>query len=90
MKKKYVRMMYAGFFLFDESTPHLHFEYIAEQAGDHITSAGFFDIGDDGKAVCYGKSIGLRVESAEGDTEDLQRFLGQNVSAQAAPYPNQE
>ena len=51
MKKKYVRVTYAGFFLFAEEVPHVHIEYIASQGGYRIISAGFWNLDDEGLAV---------------------------------------
>lgn len=76
-RKKYVRLTYVGFVLFNEQIPHANIKLIADQGGYHIISAGFWDIGDDGKATCFGESIGLGVKSRPDDTEELRTFLGQ-------------
>ena len=83
MKKKYVRVTYAGFFLFAEEVPHVHIEYIASQGGYRIISAGFWNLDDEGLAVCYGESVGLRVKSRPDDTDALREFLGQNETSAA-------
>lgn len=77
MKKKYVRVEYAGFFLFAEEIPHVAIKHIAKQRGYDIISAGFWSLNEEGLAVCYGESIGLGVQSLPDDTYQLQKFLGQ-------------
>jgi hypothetical protein len=81
MKKKYIRMTYAGFILFDGQLQHAAMAQPALNSGDHIISAGFFAADENGLAVCYGESVSLRVKSRPDDTEKLRDFLGQNAES---------
>lgn len=77
MKKKYIRFKYVGFVVFSERLNHADVAVdIMRRLSDEPMSAGFFYTHPDtGKAWCYGRSVGLNLDSREDDSEALDEFL---------------
>ena len=63
--------------VFGDVASHVSVAYSLVTDPDSVIGAGFCYIDDNGKYVCYGESIGLRVKSrGEEDSNFLNKYLG--------------
>ena len=53
--------------------PIFHHSDIA--GGRKVFSAGFMEVGQDGKVYCFGKSVSLKTESKPEDAEIISKLL---------------
>lgn len=61
--------------LFSPLIMHSHVGLVTRGRDVEIASAGFCEIGDDGKVFAYGRSESLNIDSRPGDALIIERLL---------------
>ena len=74
MARKYIKFSDGSFLIFSDTLQHLDMASAPTTAPDPV-SAGFVGCTKDGRPRCFGASIGLDLESAPTDTEELRAWL---------------
>lgn len=79
-RQKYIRFKrFGGIVVWDEMTGVTHADMarlIQIVSGCEPCSAGFVDTDANGKLICYGNSVSLRLQAQEGDSKALEIQLG--------------